>query len=125
MSFKEKIENLYKELNERFPIEHRKWIKFSYEKILSFFNSYKHKEFDKSTLKKADIINSICLYLNNDNVDLMVKTRFIDLFIKKLSNYSLNLDYINKNENKLLNYNTCCQDKEILIKTPLLIKKLI
>ena len=77
--------------------------------VLTIFNSYKYKTFSKQYISKKDILNSICLFINNNFVS---KTNLIilNIYIKNLTDFNIDISYFFKNQQQLLFLSNCEKD---------------
>ncbi len=82
--------------------------------VLHIFHVYKEKEFDYLTIKLSHIHSSVCYYLNN-NVLSRVNLNLLSIFIKHLSQYILNINFIIPNIEQVEIFNTCMQKSEIFL----------
>ena len=114
MSFEEKIERIYKAiLSQNLPLPQSRITK-SKEIVLTILHAYRYKQFDKVLLQKTHIINPLCIALTQNLIDV-ADIYILNAFVKNLTIYSINIEYIRTSYASLsYTMNNCESDVNIL-----------
>ena len=84
--------------------------------IRIFFKAFLATDFDKTSIKQPDIKQSVCKYIENLNDISSVDFSIVNKFIKYMTEYSLDIDYIIENYTALKYINDCEHNKHIICK---------
>jgi len=112
-TFQENIEKIYSSID--LTIDERLKNRHIDIKIVidSIFSRFKLKTFNKNEIIPTDIINPICMVINNG---LLSQSNIILLntYIRNLTIYEIDIKYVFKNKQKLAFMSNCEKDKELL-----------
>jgi len=117
--FEERINKITnKLLNQNFSNEVKELIQISHNYILTLCVQFRFMEFNKSLLKKEKIQSFICQIINIiEYENLHISSIYIlNVYIKHISDYEINISYIKTNFKKLIfTISNCEKDLNILI----------
>jgi len=114
MNFEEKICQIHNAIASQSTNITTSRIDKSKDIIMRILHSYRHKAFNKEFLQIAHIKNPLCLALTQNLIDV-ADIYIINAFVRNLTTYSINLEYI-KNNYTSLSYTlgNCESDVNIL-----------
>jgi len=121
MLFDEKLKEIYStskknieqhEMSQSLKLSLQNDLGKAYEFVRRFLSSYLFKEFDKSVISSQLLANSIC-HIIRHHVTMQI-LKIINSFIKKLTVYSINVDYVIENSNILLDTKDCTKNLQII-----------